>query len=177
MIKPLLKNLVLVVAVIGGSVGAAFLKGQGGGSNAEHSSHAKADSHGKEDSHGKSSSKGEKEDSHGGGSYDSVSYLKFKRQFIIPVMENKRIKELVIMNFNVELNEQAPGNSLNLEPKLRDAFIKDLLDLSNQGVFSGDITSPQTYEILRSTLMTSSRRILPDGVENILILDMAKQET
>ena len=184
MIKPLLKNLVLVIAVIAGSVGASFLKYQNANSDAAHTE-AKGDpggkkakgGHDKKDGHGKDSGKKDKGDHGEASPYGDVKYLKFKRQFIIPVSKNGKIYELVIMNLNIELGSKAPESSFSLEPKLRDSFIKDLLALSNQGVFSGDITSPETYELLRSTLMTSSKRIISEGVENVLILDIAKQKT
>ena len=81
------------------------------------------------------------------------------------------------MNFNLELNDQAPSDSFNMEPKLRDAFMRDLLELSNQGLFSEELTSPKTFEIVRETLLGSSRRIIEQGVENVLILDIARRDS
>ncbi len=177
MIKSVLKIAVLMVAVIAGGVGASFYKDMSSASASasvsSKDSHSKAD---KKDSHGKSN-KSDKKDSHGksdGG--DEVTYQKFKRQFVIPVMSDKKIKSLVIMNFNLELNGDAPANSFSLEPKLRDAFMRDLLSLSNEGVFDGDFTSPETFEEIRETLLGSSRRILNDGVNDVLILDIAKRD-
>jgi len=80
------------------------------------------------------------------------------------------------MNFNIELNDAAPANSFNLEPKLRDAFMRSLLNLSNEGVFDDDLTSPETFDYIRETLVGASRGILSQGVENVLILDVAKRD-
>ncbi len=175
MIKSVLKTAVLMIAVVAGGVGASFYKDMSAGGSAEahddgHSKATKKDSHSKE-------KQSDKKDSHGKSDGDGdVRYQKFKRQFVIPVMGEKKIKSLVIMNFNLELNGDAPSNSFSLEPKLRDAFMRDLLALSNEGIFNGDFTSPETFETIRETLLGSSRRILNEGVNDVLILDIAKRD-
>lgn len=171
MIKSVLKTAILMIAVVGGGVGGSIYKNMSSPDAAASGkeAHAKAD---KKESDGKEK-KDDKSKSEGG----EIRYQKFKRQFVIPVMGDKKIKSLVIMNFNLELNEDAPSNSFSLEPKLRDAFMKDLLMLSNEGVFSDDLTSPESYEEIRETLLGSSRRILNDGVNDVLILDIAKRDT
>ena len=182
MFKSVLKTFILIVAVIGGAVGASFVKSSMGSTPAVvDKAHEKA-----KDDHGDSSHKKEKKDKkeskskdgHGEAvKSDKVDYLKFKRQFVIPVMNDKKIDSLLIMNFNLELNEDAPSDSFQLEPKFRDAFMRDLLELSNQGLFSDDLTSPKTFEIIRETLLGSSRRILEEGVENVLILDIVRRDS
>lgn len=170
MIKSVLKTAILMIAVVGGGVGGSLYKNMSSEASVEtpKDSHAKAD---KKDSSDKQK-KGDDKKSDGG----DVRYQKFKRQFVIPVMGESKIKSLVIMNFNLELNSSAPSNSFSLEPKLRDAFMRDLLALSNEGVFNEDFTSPETYEEIRETLLGSSRRILNDGVNDVLILDIAKRD-
>jgi hypothetical protein len=174
MIKSVLKTAILMIAVVGGGVGGSIYKDMSSGDAAAsgNEAHAKAD---KKDSHSKDK-KSDKKDGDSKSEGGEVRYQKFKRQFVIPVMGDKKIKSLVIMNFNLELNEDAPSNSFSLEPKLRDAFMKDLLMLSNEGVFSDDLTSPESYEEIRETLLGSSRRILNDGVNDVLILDIAKRD-
>lgn len=184
MIKSLVKNAVLIVAVIAGAVGASFLKSNSdakatGGHDAsasKSSDHGDKSKKSKKDSHDKKSKSGDKKDGSGGSDGSTIDYLKFKRQFVIPVMKDNKIQSLVIMNFNIELNDDAPSNSFTFEPKLRDAYMRDLLNLSNEGVFDDDLTSPETFEYIRETLLGSSRKIMPKGVQNILILDIAKRD-
>ena len=183
MFKSVLKTFILIVAVIGGAVGASFVKSSIGSAPAVvDSAHDKSkDDHG-DNSHKKEKKKQKKESKSKGGhgeavKSDKVDYLKFKRQFVIPVMNDKKIDSLLIMNFNLELNEDAPSDSFQLEPKFRDAFMRDLLELSNQGLFSDDLTSPKTFEIIRETLLGSSRRIMEEGVENVLILDIVRRDS
>lgn len=173
MVKGILKIVVLIVAVVAGGMGASFYKSVSAADAPGH----EADGHGEKDSHAKSD-KGKKGDDGHGKSSDSgtTSYMKFKRQFVIPVMKENKIKSLVIMNFNIELNDAAPPNSFNLEPKLRDAFMRSLLNLSNEGVFDDDLTSPETFDYIRENLVGAARGILSQGVENVLILDVAKRD-
>jgi len=164
MVKGLLKTAALIIAVVIGGVGASSDAPGHGAEVHEKESHGKSDKGKKGEGDGKSSDN------------STTTYMKFKRQFVIPVMKENKIKSLVIMNFNIELNDAAPANSFNLEPKLRDAFMRSLLNLSNEGVFDDDLTSPETFDYIRETLVGASRGILSQGVENVLILDVAKRD-
>jgi hypothetical protein len=50
------------------------------------------------------------------------------------------------------------------------------LALSNAGVFGKNLTSSESYETVRSTLLSACEAILPNGIKDILILDIARQE-
>ncbi|MDB2438720.1 hypothetical protein N9W89_08405 [Hellea sp.] len=193
--KKILFPALMILFVIGGAVGADFLKTSGDATAAEET-HApkkkvakkakKEDGHGKDKktkdkkSKDKKKSKGHGKDKGGhgkdSGSSSDVSYLKFKRQFVVPVMTHGKIDALVIMNLSLEMNSDAPGNAYSLEPKFRDAITRELLALSNEGVFGANLTSTESYEDVRSTLLSATKAILPDGIQNILILDIARQD-
>ena len=64
----------------------------------------------------------------------------------------------------------------SLEPKLRDALTRELLSLSNKGVFGENLTSAESYEDVRRTLLSAVTAITPEGIQDILILDIARQE-
>ncbi|MGJ8562371.1 MAG: hypothetical protein ACSHXY_02355 [Alphaproteobacteria bacterium] len=193
-IKKILFPLFLMGAVVGGAVAADFVRNQSSvsvkdkhadskdSSHKKKDSHSKADSHDKKDSHGKpkkpKKDKGhgkEKDKGHGSDS-GSVTYLKFKRQFVVPVMDKNKIEALVIMNLNLELNDDAPDNAYSLEPKLRDAIMRELLVLSSDDIFGANLTSAESYQTLRSTLLRASKAVISEGVEDILILDIARQD-
>lgn len=184
--KKILFPILMILFVIGGAVAADFLKNSGGDSAAE-DSHAPKKKNAKDDDQGKakkdkkkkkSKEKGKDKDGKGKTSSRSgdVSYLKFKRQFVVPVMTQGKIDALVIMNLNLELSSEAPDNAYSLEPKLRDAITRELLALSNEGVFGANLTSAESYENVRRTLLSASKAVLPDGIQDLLILDIARQE-
>ena len=80
------------------------------------------------------------------------------------------------MNFSLELNDDAPTGVFTKEPKLRDAYMRVLLEMSSEGAFDGDLVSPDTYNQLRRNLLGASHRVIDEGVEDILILDVVKQD-
>lgn len=194
--KKILFPLLMILVVVGGAVAADFVKNGGGEKDAKQSAHGdkKPDKHAKKDAHGDKKDKGhkkskkkdshdKKKDSHGkkseygdGGGADEISYLKFKRQFVVPVMQDGTIQALVIMNFNLVLDDHAPDNVFSYEPKLRDALTRELLGLSNAGIFGENLTSAASYETMREKLLTASRAVVKEGISDILILDVARQE-
>lgn len=182
--KKILFPILMILFVVGGAAGANYLRNASAakpvdahnGGDEAHSKKDKKDAKGKKDKKDKKK-KDKSSDSKGSGSDGSnVSYMKFKRQFVVPVMRRDKIDALVIMNLNVELNDDAPDNIYNFEPKLRDAIMRELLSLSNDNIFGENLTSAESYETLRGTLLTAAKAVLPDGVQDILILDIARQE-
>lgn len=182
-IKKLLFPLVLMMAVVGGAVAADFIRSGDSAKSESHEeggdeSHAKDDKKSKKDKKKKDGKKKKSKDDDHGETDDStsVSYLKFKRQFVVPVMERGKIDALVIMNLNLELNGDAPENVYSLEPKLRDAITRELLTMSDNDVFGKKLTSAESYETLRDTLLRASKAVVPEGIKDVLILDVARQE-
>lgn len=182
MIKKILGTILLAISVVGGAVAADFVKNRAPADDEAHSSaKPKKDSYAKkDDGHGKTDKKkkGKKDDK--GHSVtdliDGPSYLKFKRQFVVPVMNGGEIEALVIMNLNYELDSDAPENIYTYEPKLRDAIMRELLSLSDQEIFGENLTTPQSYEMLRSTLLRAGKQVVPEGIRDVLILDLARQD-
>ena len=195
--KAILTTIISVAAVIGGAVTGDFLKSKGEAAPA-HSDDAGYDKKSKksDDSKGKKkksdkkkhdgkskkkdkkkSGHGDKSKGYGGDSaIGSISYLKFKRQFVVPVVDAGKVESLVILNLNLELNSDAPEDIYNYEPKFRDAFMKVLMRLSSSGRFGFDITSPENYEMVRESLLEASHNVLEYGVEDVLILDLSRQD-
>lgn len=182
--KSILKLIPLIFAVVIGAVGADFLKQSKVSAGAKHTTSADSNKNEKhkaveKNSHGKTIDKKKKKkskDGHDGEKAKIARYLKFKRQFVIPVMKEQKVGGLVLMNFNLELNEYAGADVFSQEPKLRDAYMRVLLQMSSEGAFDGDLVSPETYEKLRYNLLSASTRIIDEGVEDLLILDIVKQD-
>lgn len=207
MFKRILSIVFMISCVVGGAVGADFIKSQGASTSKDgHATspakHDKAkDDHGKSSDHGKADKKSKghdkakdkghdkksgghdkKADKGGGGHGDSddggsaQEYMKFKRQFVVPVMQGGNIDALVIMNLSVALNGDAPSDSYNYLPRMRDAFTRELLSLSDEDVFGANLTSVESYQRIHEKLLTAAQQVMPEGVEDVLILDLARQE-
>ncbi len=188
MIKKLLFPTSLVIAVVLGGVGADFLRNKSASGSGEHmsemsktktsdkkkSAKKKGKGSGKKDKKNKKGKDGKDEE--GSDNTNDVTYMKFKRQFVVPIMGKGKIQSLILLNINLELGKNAPQKAYTLEPKLRDAIMRELLVLSHEGAFSDELTSMATYDKLRGALLDAAQGVMKNGVTNVLILDLMRQD-
>lgn len=115
---------------------------------------------------------------HGGdyGDKDSSDYMKFKRQFVVPVMKDQAVEALVLLNLGLDIEESKRDEIFRKEPRFRDAFIRELLQLSDDGYFNAEMTSPDTYEVVREALYRAAKSIQDKGINDVLILDFSRQD-
>lgn len=182
--------LLQVVFVSLGALGGLWLKSGGDSASAENAeAHGDADAahgddHGKEDKKAKKDKKKKnKKDDHGGddghgssGSDDEFSFMKFGRQFIVPVIRSDDVNALVVLDINLELNPSAAERAYSREPKIRDAILSTLLTLSNEGAFEDKLLDEENMAQVRARLLTSAQTILGEDAIDILILSMARQD-
>ncbi len=189
--KAIVNIVVCCLAAVGGTLASSTLKAKAASPSEAHASSG-ADGHGNSDKHAKSEDKGhgksdKKAKSKGHGkdkghdesspkSSDDFEFLKFKRQFVVPVIGEDRVNALVLLNIGISLSGDVKEELFQLEPKFRDAFMRELLSMSNAGYFNDGLTDPQTYEVLRETLLRAAKDIENVGVRDILILDFARQD-
>lgn len=177
--KALLFPIILAIFAAGGVIAADKVRGGGAPAVVSDGGHDdKGDSHGKPektDSHGKSDKKAS---GHGVESYSGeTDFIKFKRQFVVPVLKDDAVDALILINLALEVPGSKRDEMFRLEPRFRDAFIRELLQLSDDGYFDQELTSSDTYEILRETLSRAASDISAGGVEKILILDLSRQDS
>lgn len=186
----LLTPLILIIAIFAGSAGANFLKSpssdsasaeaydeEGGKSEKDgYDDKAKKDGDGKKEK--KSEKKKDSKSAKGGDSYgeSAISYYKFSREFIIPLMREEQVEALIIMNLNLEIESSVSGMLFTKEPKLRDNIMSTLIELSNDGVTLDNFSRVESYETIRSMILQNLNSEIGPGILNVLILDMAKQE-
>jgi hypothetical protein len=105
-----------------------------------------------------------------------VEFVKMNNQFVVPIVEKGRVTALVVMSLSLETASGMKEEVLNLEPKLRDAFLQVMFDHANMGGFSGAFTEAEPLRILRNALRDAARKELGDSVSNVLIVDIARQD-
>lgn len=109
---------------------------------------------------------------HGGVATD---FVKIDEPFIVPVIEHGRVSAMVVLSVTLEVaSGQTEGTHARL-PKLRDRFLRAMLDHANAGGFSGTFTADGSVEQLRRNLMEVGRKELGDVLSDVLILDMNRQ--
>ncbi|MEL6829403.1 MAG: hypothetical protein AAFO63_04630 [Pseudomonadota bacterium] len=186
MIKSVISAVIIAVFIVIGGVGGHFLKTGGGGSesSAELSSGTdeKAD---KKDSYGKDDKGQKKDDGHGGkGDKDEyggsapgdVYYFEFSREFVVPILREGRVESLVIIQLNLEADLELSRNLFTMEPKLRDNIMSTLIALSNDGDTLTNLTDVEHYETIRAMVLMNLEDVVAEGLHNVLILDIAKQD-
>ena len=120
--------------------------------------------------------KKDKKSKDGKGSDTTYGFLKFSRQFIVPIVTAGNVDTLLIIDINLEVKPAATESAYSQEPKLRDALLTALLRLSNEGAFDEKMLEDENIEDVREQLLYSAREIIGDDVLEVLILSMARQE-
>lgn len=192
--KNIITAIVAVVCIIAGGFAAHMLKSAGSGGGDAHAAKPAKESHGGGGDHGDSGGHGggdshaakpkkEKKDSHGGGGghggggmSSDVTYFKFTREFVVPIMGENRVESLIILNINLEADSSVSGKLFSMEPKIRDNIMTTLIELANDGTTMRTLGDIDSYETMRTMILMNLQKVLPTGIENVLIVDMGKQD-
>ena len=119
-----------------------------------------------------------KADNKKGGDYGDggdYGFVKFGRQFIVPVVRPDGVNALVVLDINLEVPSDATEKVYSREPKVRDALLSTLLRLSSEGAFNARFTDAQNMDQIRAELLESARAVLEEDVRQVLILSIARQ--
>lgn len=188
--KHVISAVVAVVCILVGGITGHFVKTgltAAAGTSGHESAAKPADSHGRADAHGgekKKDSHGAKKDSsgHGGGGHGGggasgdVVYFKFTREFIVPIMHDRKVESLVILNINLEADSSISQKLFSMEPKIRDNIMTTLIELSNDGRTFENMTDVESYETIRAMVLLNLQKAVPSGIQNVLIVDIAQQD-
>ena len=180
--KLIITSLVAIIFIAIGSFAGVMLKtpstaAAGGAETSEsEDNHGDHDDHGdhKKDDHGKKKGDAKKGDKY--ASSGDSEYFKFSREFVVPVMREDQVKSLVILHVTLETASGESDKLFSEEPKLRDNIMTTLIGLSNDGRTLEEPTNIEHYEMIRSMLLMNLRDSVSEGIMNVLIVDMAKQD-
>lgn len=104
-------------------------------------------------------------------------YVKLNNQFIIPLIEEERIASIVVLSLSLEVTAGAADTVYAKEPRLRDSFLQILFDHANIGGFRGSFTDGSNLAALRRSLLEAAQTVLQDTVTDVLITDIARQDS
>ena len=94
------------------------------------------------------------EDVEDGEAEQSTSvYVKVGRQTIIPVLDKGETKALMLFELAVDIPPSENDRALAMEPRLRDAFLRELFQMSYTGAFDETFTDDRVIEELRRSLV------------------------
>lgn len=119
------------------------------------------------------------DDTHDTGDHDekigAPQYVKLNNQFIVPVIEQDEVTSIVVLSLSLEISSGDSDTIYAKEPKLRDGFLQVLFDHANMGGFTGAFTNSSKMATLRRSLLSVARKAAGDGVTDVLITDLARQ--
>ncbi len=104
-------------------------------------------------------------------------YVKLNNQFVVPVVEEGRVAAMVVLSLSLEVEAGNTEAVYQREPKLRDVFLQVLFDHANVGGFSGSFTDGSNLVVLRTSLKEAAALVLGTTVRDVLITDIARQDS
>lgn len=180
--QKMLPIIVILIAAIVGGGGGFFFKSQSGakaegdpaaGDHYEDSEAGHGDA--KDDGHGKKKKK--KKGGHGDSDEgkNSTTFMKFGRQFVVPVIKHGQPKSMVILDINIEIDSSMDEAVYTFEPRLRDALLARLLVLAGDDMLPQMLENGDKMEATKQALLETSRTIIGDAALDVLILDIGMQ--
>lgn len=104
-------------------------------------------------------------------------YVKMNNQFVVPVVKDGRVTAMVVLSLTLEVADGTTELVYGREPKLRDAFLQVLFDHANLGGFAGSFTDGSNLVVLRTSLREAAVHVLGTVVNEVLITDIARQDS
>jgi flagellar FliL protein len=115
-------------------------------------------------------------DDHDGEVSADHDYVKVGRQLIVPLVEGGETRALMLFELALDVPQAMSDRAYSAGPRLRDAFMRELFEMSYTGAFSQTYTDERVIEELRGKLRAAARRLLGNQVADVLILDVVRQE-
>ncbi|TDL90566.1 flagellar basal body-associated FliL family protein [Meridianimarinicoccus aquatilis] len=104
-----------------------------------------------------------------------ADFVKLANQFVVPVVVENDVDAMVVVTLSLEVEQGAQQEIYNMEPKLRDAFLRVLFDHANMGGFKGNFLNHLGLETLRTALRETGKKTAGPILYDVLIVDMVKQ--
>lgn len=116
-----------------------------------------------------------KKSGHEEASATNAAYMKFSRQFVVPIVKGGKPEMMMIFDINIVLDGTAAEGAYALEPQLRDAMLIDLLQLASEGTLARSVEDRSAMTAVKQRLLQIARDRLGEGVIDILLLDIGLQ--
>lgn len=104
------------------------------------------------------------------------SFVKIGRQTIVPVVAEGKTQALMLFEIAVDVPADVAAEVHELEPKLRDAFLRELFRMSHTGAFMENFTDDRVIDELRRNLTRAAQERIGKKTAEVLILDVMRQE-
>ena len=103
--------------------------------------------------------------------------VRLPNQFIVPLIEEGRVRAMVVIGLALELAEGHTFSLPDSEPRLRAVFLQRLFDHANLGGFDGVFTSGEVLLALRRILTEAAAPVVGPDLRDVLITELLRQES
>lgn len=103
--------------------------------------------------------------------------LRLPGQFVVPILEDGRVRMMVVLSLALELAEGHTVSLQRQEARLRAVLLQVMFDHANTGGFEGVFTSGEVLLLLRRTLREAARTELGPALHDVLITELLRQES
>ncbi|WP_187431669.1 hypothetical protein ROLI_038110 [Roseobacter fucihabitans] len=112
-----------------------------------------------------------------GPSSEGMEYVKLPNQFVVPLVDEDRISAMVVMALSLEVLSGYATDVIDIEPKLRDEFLRVLFDHASIGGFAGAFINNENLDVIRRRLREVAKAVMgPEVVNDVLIYEIARQD-
>ncbi|MFO1203542.1 MAG: flagellar basal body-associated FliL family protein [Tabrizicola sp.] len=164
---------ILALVGLGGGVGAGYVLRPAPAAE----EHAAEEAEPAAEGHGEATAEGETTDHEAAAEEGAPEYVKLNNQFVVPVVEKDRVAAMVVLSLSLEVEAGSTEDVYKREPKLRDVFLQVLFDHANTGGFSGSFTDGSNLIVLRTSLKEAAALVLGPVIHDVLITDIARQDS
>jgi hypothetical protein len=106
----------------------------------------------------------------------TTEYVRLNNQFVVPIVRGGAVRSLVVMSLTLEVSAGQNGAVFDREPRLRDSFLQVLFAHANAGGFDGSFTEAFAMDPLREALNEAATAVLGAVVQDVLIVDITRQD-
>lgn len=103
--------------------------------------------------------------------------LRLPGQFVVPLLEDGRVRSMVVLSLALELSEGHGVSLQRQEARLRAVLLQVMFDHANIGGFEGLFTSGEALLALRRTLRDAARAEIGTALHDVLITELLRQES
>jgi len=107
---------------------------------------------------------------------ESEAFVKINNQFVVPVLDENRVRALVVLSISLKVDELSTEKIFKREPLLRDAFLQVLFEHAHLGGFDGIYTTPELMVNLKRALLRRAKSVAGPDVQRVLITDIVRQD-
>ena len=106
-----------------------------------------------------------------------LAYVAMEKPFVVPVFSGEKVTAMVVISLSVEVGADAAQVVQDVQPRLRDSFLKVMFRHANSGGFDGSFTSGQKMEDLKSGLLAAAGEIGEKlEIHEVLVTEIARQD-